>query len=74
MGAPATVPTLDAAEGVAPGKQCLRGLIVGYWQAAYDGQRDVTGLARLMVSRTAPVHDGQTGMPHPPAPGRRKQH
>ena len=40
-GAPATVPTLDAAEGVAPEKQCLHGLIVRYWQAAYDGQRDV---------------------------------
>ena len=29
VGAPATVPTLDAAKGVAPEKQCLRGLIVG---------------------------------------------
>ena len=67
VGAPATVPTLDAAEGVAPEKQCLHGLIVRYWQAAYDGQRDVTGRAGLMVSRTAPVHEGQTGMLHPPA-------
>ena len=74
VGAPATVPTLDAAEGVAPEKQCLRGLIVRYWQAAYDGQRDVTGRAGLMVSRTAPVHEGRTGMLHPPAPGRRIQH
>ena len=70
VGAPATVPMLDAAEGVAPEKQCLRGLIVRYWQAAYDGQRDVTGRAGLMVSRTAPVHEGRTGMLHPPAPGR----
>ena len=54
-------------------KQCLRGLIVRYWQAAYDGQRDVTGRAGLMVSRTAPVHEGRTGMLHPPAPGRRIQ-
>ena len=54
-------------------KQCLHGLIVRYWQAAYDGQRDVTGRAGLMVSRTAPVHEGQTGMLHPPAPGRRIQ-
>ena len=74
VGAPATVPTLDAAEGVAPEKQCLRGLIVRYWQAAYDGQRDVTGRAGLMVSRTAPVHEGRTGMLHPPAPGRHIQH
>ena len=73
VGAPATVPTLDAAEGVAPEKQCLRGLIVRYWQAAYDGQRDVTGRAGLMVSHTAPVHEGRTGMLHPPAPGRRIQ-
>ena len=73
VGAPATVPTLDAAEGVAPGKQCLHGLIVRYWQAAYDGQRDVTGRAGLMVSRTASVYEGQTGMPHPPALGRRIQ-
>ena len=28
VGAPATVPTLDAAEGVGPEKQCLHGLIV----------------------------------------------
>ena len=67
VGAPATIPTLDAAEGVAPEKQCLRGLIVRYWQAAYDGKRDVTGRAGLMVSRTAPVHEGRTGMLHPPA-------
>ena len=66
-------PTLDAAEGVAPEKQCPHGLIVRYWQAAYDGQRDVTGRAGLMVSRTAPVHEGRTGMLHPPAPGRRIQ-
>ena len=59
MGAPATVPTLDAAEGVAPEKQCPHGLIVQYWQAAYDGQRDLTGRAGLMVSRTAPVHEGR---------------
>ena len=59
MGAPATVPTLDAAEGVAPKKQCPHGLIVRFWQAAYDGQRDVTGRAGLMVSRTAPVHEGR---------------
>ena len=70
VGAPATVPTLDAAEGVAPERQCLHGLIVRYWQAAYDGQRDVTGRAGLMVSRTAPVHEGWTGMLHPLAPGR----
>ena len=56
VGAPATVPTLDAAEGVGPEKQCPHGLIVRYWQAAYDGQRDVIGLAGQMVSRTAPVH------------------
>ena len=54
-------------------KQCLHGLIVRYWQAAYDGQRDVTGRAGLMVSRTAPVHEGKTRMLHPPAPGRRTQ-
>ena len=59
--------------GVAPEKQCLHGLIVRYRQAAYDGQRDVTGRAGLMVSRTAPVHEGRTGMLHPPAPGRRIQ-
>ena len=64
VGAPATVPTLDAAEGVAPEQQCLRGLIVRYWRAAYGG---------LMVSRTAPVHEGRTGMLHPPAPCRRIQ-
>ena len=29
VGAPATIPTLDAAEGVAPEKQCLRGLMCG---------------------------------------------
>ena len=68
VGAPATVPTLDAAEGVAPEKQCPHGLIV-----RYDGQRDVTGHAGLMVSRTAPVHEGRTRMLHPPAPGRRIQ-
>ena len=73
VGAPATVPTLDVAEGVAPEKQCPHGLIVRYWQAAYDGQRDVTGRAGLMVSRTAPVHEGRTGMLHPLAPGRRIQ-
>ena len=73
LGAPATVLTLDAAEGVAPEKQCLYGLIVRYWQAAYDGQRDVTGPAGLMVSRTAPVHEGRTGLPHSPALGRRIQ-
>ena len=61
MGAPATVPTLDAAEGVTPEKQCPHGLIVRFWQAAYDGQRDVTGRAGLMVSRTAPVHEGRQG-------------
>ena len=55
------------------GQQCPHGLIVRYWQAAYDGQRDVTGRASLMVSRTAPKHEGQTGMLHPPAPGRRIQ-
>ena len=54
VGAPPTVPTLDAAEGLAPEKQWPHGLIVQYWQAAYDGQRDVTGCADLMVSRTAP--------------------
>ena len=54
VGAPATIPTLDAAEGVAPKKQCLRGLIVRYWQAAYDGQRDVTGRAGLMVTVLPP--------------------
>ena len=73
VGAPASVPTLDTAEGVAPEKQCPHGLIVRYWYAAYDGQRDVIGCAGLMVSRTAPVHEGRTGMPHPPAPGRRIQ-
>ena len=73
VGAPATVPTLDAAEGVAPEKQCPHGLIVRFWQAEYDGQRDVTGRAGLMVSRSAPVHEGRTGMLHPPAPGRRIQ-
>ena len=31
VGAPATVPTLDAAEGVAPEKQSPHGLIVRYW-------------------------------------------
>ena len=73
VGAPATVPTLDAAEGVAPEKHYPHGLTVRYWQAAYDGQRDVTGCAGLMLSRTAPVHGGRTGMLHPPAPGRRIQ-
>ena len=73
MGAPATVPTLDAVEGVAPEKQCPHGLVVRYWQAAHDGQRDVTGRAGLMGSRTAPVHEGRTGMLHLPAPGRRIQ-
>ena len=73
VGAPATVPTLDAAEGVAPEKQCRHGLIVRFWQAEYDGQRDVTGRASLMVSRFAPVHEGRTGMLRPPAPGRRIQ-
>ena len=73
VGAPATVPTLDAAEGVAPEKQSRRVLIVRYWQAAYDGPRDVTGRAGLMVSRTAPVHEGRTRMLHPPALGRRVQ-
>ena len=73
VGAPATVLTLDAAEGVAPEKQFLHGLIVRYWQAAYDGQRDVTGRAGLMVKCTAPVHEGQTGMLHPPARGPRIQ-
>ena len=65
VGAPATVPTLDAAEGVAPERQCLHGLIVRYWQAAYDGQRDVTGRAGLMPSRTAPVcgASANTGRP-----------
>ena len=38
-----------------------------------DGQRDVTGRAGLMVSRTAPVHEGRTRMLRPPAPGRRIQ-
>ena len=71
VGAPATVTTLDAAEGVAPEKLCPHGLIVRFCQAEYDGQRDVTGRANLMVSRTAPVHEGRTGMLHPPAPGRR---
>ena len=70
VGARATVPTLDAAEGVAPEKQCPRGLIVRFWHAEYDGQRDVTGRAGLMVRRSAPVHEGRTGMLHPPAPGR----
>ena len=51
----------------------LHGLIARYWQAAYDGQRDVTGRAGLMVSRIAPVHEGRTRMLHPPAPGRRIQ-
>ena len=73
VGAPATGPTLDTAEGVAPVRLCVHGLIVRYWQAAYDGQRDVTCCAGLMVSRTAPVHEGRTGMLHPPAPGRRIQ-
>ena len=70
-GALATVPMLDAAEGVAPEKQRPHGLTVRCWQVAYDGQRDVTGRAGLMVSRTAPVHEGRTGVLHPPAPGRR---
>ena len=69
VGAPAIVPTLDAAEGLAPEKQCPHGLIVRYWQVAYDGQRNVTGRAGLMVSITAPVHEGRTGMLHSPAPG-----
>ena len=73
VGAPATVPTLDAAEGVAPEKQCPHGLIVQFWLAEYDGQRDVTRRAALMVSRSAPVHEGRTRMLHPPAPGRRIQ-
>ena len=73
VGAPATVPTLDAAEGVAPEKQCPHGLIVRFWQAEYDGQRDVTGRAGLLVSRSTPVHEGPTGMLHLPAPGRRIQ-
>ena len=73
VGAPVTVLTLDAAEGVAPEKQCLHGLIVRYWQTAYAGQRGVTSPAGLMVSLTAPVHEGRTGMLHPPAPGRRIQ-
>ena len=73
VGALATVPMLDAAEGVAPEKQCPLGLSVRYCQAAYDGQRDVIGRAGLMVSRTAPVHEGRTGVLHPPASGRRIQ-
>ena len=73
VGAPATIPTLEAAEGVAPQKQCPHGLILRYPQASYDGQRDVTGRAGLMVSRTAPVHEGRTEMLHPPAPGRHIQ-
>ena len=73
VGALATVPMLDAADRVAPEKQCPHGLIVRYWQAAYDGQHDVTGRAGLMVSRTAPVHEGRTGVLHPLAPGRRIQ-
>ena len=73
VGASATVPTLDAAEGVAPENECPHGLIVRYWQVAYDGQRDVTGRAGLMVSRTAPVNEGRTEMLRPPAPGRRIQ-
>ena len=44
VGAPATVFTPDAAERVAPEKQCPHRLIVRYWQAAYDGQRDMTGI------------------------------
>ena len=66
-------PRWTQTEGVAPQKQCPHGLIVRLWQAAYDGQRDVTGRAGLMVSRSAPVHEGRTGMLHPPAPGRRIQ-
>ena len=54
VGTLATIPMLDAATGVAPEKQCPHGLSVQSWQAAYDGQRDVTGRAGLMVSRTAP--------------------
>ena len=73
VGAPATVPTLDAAEGVAPEKQCPHGLIVRFWQAECDGQRVLTGRAGLMVSRSAPVHEGRTRMLHPPAPGHRIQ-
>ena len=49
------------------------GLIVRFWQAEYDGQRDVTGRCGLMVSRSAPVHEDRTGMLHPPAPGSRIQ-
>ena len=71
VGAPATDPTLDAAEGVAPEKQCPCGLIVRFWQAEYDSQRDVGGSAGLMVSRSASVHEGRTGMLHPPALGPR---
>ena len=73
VGAPASVPTLDAAEGMAPEKQCPCGLIVRLWQAEYDGQRDVTGGAGLIVSRSAPVHEDGTGMLHLPAQGRRIQ-
>ena len=73
VGVPATVPALDAAEGVAPEKQCPHGLIARFWQAEYVGQRDVTGRAGLMVSCTAPVHEGGTGMLHSPAPGPRIQ-
>ena len=73
IGALATVPMLDAAGRVAHEKQCPHGLSVRCWQTVYDGQRDVTGRAGLMLSRTAPVHEGPTGMLHPPAPGRRVQ-
>ena len=73
VGAPATVLMPDAAEGVAYQKQCPHGLIVRYWQAAYDVQRDVTGPAGLIVSCTAPVHQNRTGMFHPPTLGRRVQ-
>ena len=73
VGALASVPMLDPAEGLAPEKQCPHGLIVRYWQAAYDGQRNVTGRAGLMVSRTAPVNEARTGVLHPPAPARRIQ-
>ena len=68
-------PTLSWTQqrGLAPEKQCPHGLIVRYWQAAYDGQRDVTGRAGLVVSRTAPVHEGRRGVLHPPAPGGRIQ-
>ena len=46
----------------AHGKWCPTGLGVRQRQSECDGQRDVTGRARLLVSDTAPAHGVQMEM------------